>query len=128
MYYAMMGTLITVVVGIAVSLAFPLCEDDVYDEKLLHPLVLKWSKLFPGRPRRFLKKEKDVEVVDEVHTVEKASKELDNPVFELSENIDSVVKEDDVEKSDFSNSKDEKSDIIKNFTNVELNRKYGTRF
>lgn len=128
MYYAMIGTLITVFVGIAVSLAFPLHEDDVYDEKLLHPLALKFSKWFPGRPRRFLKKEKETEEINEIHhTAEKTSKEVDNPVFELSENVNSIVIDNDLEKSEFSNSKDE-SDIIKNLANVELNRNYGTRF
>uniref|UniRef100_A0A8D8M5W6 Sodium/iodide cotransporter n=2 Tax=Cacopsylla melanoneura TaxID=428564 RepID=A0A8D8M5W6_9HEMI len=43
MYYAMMGTLLTVVVGLLVS-CFASCtsEDEFeYNEKLLHPLVLK---------------------------------------------------------------------------------------
>jgi hypothetical protein len=28
--------------------------EDAYDEKLIHPLALKISKLFPGPPRRYV--------------------------------------------------------------------------
>jgi hypothetical protein len=28
--------------------------EDAYDEKLIHPLALKISKLFPGQPRRYV--------------------------------------------------------------------------
>lgn len=51
MYYALIGSLTTVLVGIIVSLLTADPKSDVYEEHLLHPAALKLSKLFPGRPR-----------------------------------------------------------------------------
>ncbi|KAL1454366.1 hypothetical protein WDU94_010635 [Cyamophila willieti] len=54
MYYSMMGTLITIVVGLLVS-SFASCTSDdefEYNEKLLHPLALKLSKLCGGGTKR----------------------------------------------------------------------------
>ncbi|XP_051169632.1 sodium-coupled monocarboxylate transporter 2 isoform X2 [Leptopilina boulardi] len=51
MYYALIGSLTTVLVGIIISLLTADPKGDVYEEHLLHPLALKLSKLFPGRPR-----------------------------------------------------------------------------
>lgn len=51
MYYALIGSLTTVLVGILVSLLTADPKGDVYEEHLLHPLASKLSKLFPGRPR-----------------------------------------------------------------------------
>lgn len=48
MYYGVMGTFITVIVGVIVSL-LTLSEEDAYDHKLLHPLVLKIWRYF-GEP------------------------------------------------------------------------------
>ncbi|KAJ9576542.1 hypothetical protein L9F63_025562, partial [Diploptera punctata] len=49
MYYSLFGCFITVFLGVVISL---LC--DAYDEKLIHPLALKISLLFPGRPRKYV--------------------------------------------------------------------------
>ncbi|KAL0277604.1 UNVERIFIED_CONTAM: hypothetical protein PYX00_004837 [Menopon gallinae] len=55
MYYSLIGCGICVVIGIVVSLMTGTGEGDVYDEKLIHPLALKVSKLLPGKPRKYLK-------------------------------------------------------------------------
>ncbi|KAF6208754.1 hypothetical protein GE061_014493 [Apolygus lucorum] len=49
MYYSMVGTLITVVVGTIVSL-ITASEDDCFDEKLCHPWARKLYKLCPVAP------------------------------------------------------------------------------
>ena len=51
MYYALIGSLTTILVGILVSLLTADPKGDVYEEHLLHPMALKLSRLFPGRPR-----------------------------------------------------------------------------
>lgn len=51
MYYALIGSLTTIMVGILVSLLTADPKGDVYEEHLLHPMALKLSRLFPGRPR-----------------------------------------------------------------------------
>ncbi|CAD1475249.1 unnamed protein product [Heterotrigona itama] len=53
MYYAFIGSVSTVLVGIIVSLltADPQC--DMYEEHLLHPLAVKFSRLLPGRRRLY---------------------------------------------------------------------------
>ncbi|XP_048507117.1 sodium-coupled monocarboxylate transporter 1 [Athalia rosae] len=51
MYYAFLGSLITVVVGIIVSLLTADEKSDMYEEHLLHPLAVKFARLFPGRER-----------------------------------------------------------------------------
>lgn len=50
MYYSLMGTLITVIVGVIVSI-ITASKDDQFDESLLHPIACKLSRLFPGRKR-----------------------------------------------------------------------------
>ena len=51
MYYALIGSVSTVLVGIIVSLLTADPKSDVYEEHLLHPMALKFSRVFPGRPR-----------------------------------------------------------------------------
>lgn len=53
MYYALIGSLSTIIVGIVVSLLTADSKEDAYEEHLLHPLVLKLSKMMPGKPRLF---------------------------------------------------------------------------
>lgn len=53
MYYALIGSLTTVIVGIIVSLSTANEKEDAYEEHLLHPIAVKLSKLFPGKPRLF---------------------------------------------------------------------------
>lgn len=50
MYYSVIGTLVTVIVGTLISWATS-SDSDVYDEKLLHPVILKI--------RRYLSKNKN---------------------------------------------------------------------
>ncbi|KAL1454397.1 hypothetical protein WDU94_010662 [Cyamophila willieti] len=54
MYYSLMGTLLTIVVGLIVSYFASCTSDDEfeYNEKLLHPLALKLSKLCGGGTKR----------------------------------------------------------------------------
>ncbi|XP_012287684.1 sodium-coupled monocarboxylate transporter 1 [Orussus abietinus] len=53
MYYALIGSLSTVIVGIVVSLLTADPKGDMYEDHLLHPAALKLSKIFPGRPRLY---------------------------------------------------------------------------
>jgi len=53
MYYAVFGTTITVLVGIIVSY-MTASKDDTYDSKLLHPLMLRFSKWLPGKERHYV--------------------------------------------------------------------------
>lgn len=53
MYYAFVGSMTTVLVGIIVSLITANEKEDAYEEHLLHPLALKLSRMFPGKPRLF---------------------------------------------------------------------------
>lgn len=52
MYYSLIGTFITVFVGIVVSY-MTASLDDAYDSKLIHPWFLKMSNWFPGKPRYY---------------------------------------------------------------------------
>lgn len=52
MYYSLLGTLITVGVGYIVSI-LTTSRQDAYDSKLLHPVVYKISKWFPGHERYY---------------------------------------------------------------------------
>lgn len=54
MYYSLLGSGITVIVGVLVSYIVGTTEEDEYDEKLIHPLALKLSSYFPGPPRRYI--------------------------------------------------------------------------
>ncbi|XP_003428104.1 sodium-coupled monocarboxylate transporter 1 isoform X2 [Nasonia vitripennis] len=53
MYYALIGSLSTIVVGTIVSLLTADSKDDAYEDHLLHPWILKMSKLMPGKPRLY---------------------------------------------------------------------------
>ncbi|XP_014222164.1 sodium-coupled monocarboxylate transporter 1 isoform X1 [Trichogramma pretiosum] len=53
MYYAFIGSLSTVIVGIIVSLLTADAKEDAYQEHLLHPCVLKLSRMFPGKQRLY---------------------------------------------------------------------------
>jgi Na+/proline symporter len=54
MYYSLIGCGITILLGIVVSYITGTMPEDAYDEKLIHPLAMKISKLFPGPPRRYV--------------------------------------------------------------------------
>ncbi|XP_070164836.1 sodium-coupled monocarboxylate transporter 2 [Polyergus mexicanus] len=51
MYYALIGSMTTVVIGIIVSLITADAESDKYEEHLLHPIARKIAGLFPGKRR-----------------------------------------------------------------------------
>lgn len=53
MYYALIGSLSTVVVGVIVSLLTADAEADQYEEHLLHPAARKLAGLFPGKRRLY---------------------------------------------------------------------------
>lgn len=53
MYYAFIGSLTTVLIGIVVSLLTADAEHDMYEEHLLHPIAVKFSRLLPGRKRLY---------------------------------------------------------------------------
>lgn len=135
MYYAMIGTLITVLVGVVVSLIFPLNEDDVYDENLLHPLILKMSRWFPGKPRKYLKKDKNennasLEAVVLPNVSEKSIKEIDNPVFEMTENINNhtvVIESTNDDSKIYDLNSDSKFASLKKNSNIESGN-HATKF
>ncbi|XP_039760645.1 sodium-coupled monocarboxylate transporter 1 [Pararge aegeria] len=52
MWYAVIGTLACVLVGVLVG-ALTGGDADAYDERLLHPLVARLARRLPGRRRRF---------------------------------------------------------------------------
>ncbi|EZA55610.1 hypothetical protein DMN91_009076 [Ooceraea biroi] len=53
MYYAFIGSMTTVIVGIIVSLLTADAEADKYEEHLLHPIARKLAGLFPGKLRAY---------------------------------------------------------------------------
>lgn len=53
MYYALIGSLSTIVVGIIVSLITADAEADKYEEHLLHSMARKIAALFPGKRRLY---------------------------------------------------------------------------
>ncbi|RZF31964.1 hypothetical protein LSTR_LSTR012434 [Laodelphax striatellus] len=53
MYYSFLGTIITIVLGVIISY-LTRSEDDIYDEKLIHPWARSVSALFPGKKRTYL--------------------------------------------------------------------------
>lgn len=53
MYYALIGSITTVSVGIIVSLITADAEADKYEEHLLHPMARKIAGLFPGKRRLY---------------------------------------------------------------------------
>lgn len=76
MYYSLIGTFLTVVVGIVVSY-LTRHRDDAYDHKLLHPAVYRLSRLLPGKERRYVNN-------PDIRPKAMPSKKLpqDNPAFE----------------------------------------------
>ncbi|EGI57635.1 Sodium-coupled monocarboxylate transporter 2 [Acromyrmex echinatior] len=54
MYYALIGSITTVGVGIIVSLITADAEADKYEEHLLHPTARKIAGLFPGKRRLYI--------------------------------------------------------------------------
>lgn len=70
MYYALIGSITTVSVGIIVSLITADAEADKYEEHLLHPIARKLAGLFPGKRRLYtnnshLENKNDTEVTND---------------------------------------------------------------
>jgi hypothetical protein len=67
MYYSLIGTLITVVIGTIVSyLTFS--KDDAYESKLIHPMVYKFCMMIPGTNRFFSDHSDQTEIIDDAST------------------------------------------------------------
>ncbi|XP_062535647.1 sodium-coupled monocarboxylate transporter 1-like isoform X3 [Armigeres subalbatus] len=78
MYYSLIGTFLTVTIGILVSYLTQ-NRDDAYDHKLLHPAVYRLSRMLPGKPRRYVNNP-DIRPKHAPATSKKIP--LDNPAFE----------------------------------------------
>lgn len=109
MYYALLGTFITVFFGIVVSLIWPATEDEIYDENLLHPFILRMSKKFPGKPRKYLTRESIISTTLTKETKQKEGKEVDNLAFEMHDDTKHNV-EIEVSKRNGSISKNRNAD------------------
>lgn len=78
MYYSLLGTLITVIVGIIVSYATQ-SPDDAYESKLIHPLFLRISRWLPGKSRYYTDLEPPTKIIPkEIH---------DNYAFEIQQEL-----------------------------------------
>lgn len=53
MYYAFLGCVVTVFVGCVVSYFTGFKENELYDEKLIHPMARKVASWCPGAKRRY---------------------------------------------------------------------------
>lgn len=86
MYYAFVGTLITVVVGIVISY-ITASEEDEYDSKLLHPAIYRFSKWLPGKDRVY----SNTTVAETEISTNKTSIEIhDNYGFEMKSEIPTI--------------------------------------
>lgn len=84
MYYSLFGTLITVSVGMIVSL-LTLSKSDAYDSKFIHPWIYKLTKLLPASSALFTNDEKisiDVKILS-YGSNSKQSMERENPAFDI---------------------------------------------
>lgn len=72
MWYAVIGTIICVTLGLIVSVATSR-DSDAYDERLLHPLIAKLARKLPGPKRNF--------------TVEKSVEEKTEPSEQTEETV-----------------------------------------
>lgn len=76
MYYSLLGTAITVVVGVIVSMLTQTSEDS-YDSKLLHPVIFRMNQWLPGKKPYYIRSTSSEETT-------KTVVEQDNPGFEDS--------------------------------------------
>lgn len=85
MWYAVIGTVACVIVGILVGW-FTATESDAFDERLLHPFAARIARKLPGTKRTFtLEKQKVVEKVEENPSKESSEKTDDTVVEEVKE-------------------------------------------
>ncbi|XP_021713419.1 sodium-coupled monocarboxylate transporter 1 isoform X1 [Aedes aegypti] len=80
MYYSLIGTFLTVIIGTLVSY-LTRHRDDAYDHKLLHPAVYRLSRMLPGKTRRYVNNP-DIRPKSCPSSSKKIP--LDNPAFEPS--------------------------------------------
>lgn len=94
MYYSMLGTIVTIVVAMIVSYITK-SSDDVFDESLLHPIVLKIRNIFTCQTSNR----------QSINEIERANMNL---AFVHDENI---IPAGDVDKVEFSHAKSTKSTL-----------------
>jgi hypothetical protein len=87
MYYSLIGTFITLIVGIIVSYATA-SKDDAYESKLLHPVIYRFSQWLPGKDRFFSDCPKMCDSNDKLKN--RTLEHQDNFAFEL--NNEKIVK------------------------------------
>ncbi|KAG6464763.1 hypothetical protein O3G_MSEX014714 [Manduca sexta] len=81
MWYAVIGTVTCVVIGNIIGLISS-SEKDLYDERLLHPVVQSIYKRLPGKKRTFSVEKPTVEVKDEKDSSEKTDETVVVPAPE----------------------------------------------
>lgn len=82
MYYAFFGSITTIVLGWLVSVITANEETDMYDESLLHPLALRISRLFPGKPRRYAPKTRTPHFEEKKAQMQQRASSNRSPVME----------------------------------------------
>lgn len=112
MYYSLFGTLITVLVGMAVSLLTQ-SEADAYDSKFIHPIVYRMAKWFPGSSKLFSSEHSETEI--KTSELKEPKEQHDNAGFDSkSEQTPSATfNEDEVNSGNFKSNIIYKSDLDK---------------
>ncbi|XP_055848718.1 sodium-coupled monocarboxylate transporter 1 [Episyrphus balteatus] len=94
MFYSFLGTVLTVVIGVIVSYITRDDKENRYDNKLLHPLIFKWSERFPGPKPYFIKEPMPVSTSTVATTTSDMEKKSEknishaNDVIKASTNIE----------------------------------------
>lgn len=94
MYYSLIGTLITVIVGILVSY-LTRTKNDAYDSKLLHPFVYKMYSMLPGTDKYFTDKSDKKDSLSNVNITEQFNKGFESKngssfnIYSIDETINS---------------------------------------
>lgn len=86
MWYAVIGTIVCVTVGIIIGLITG-SEKDMFDEKLLHPLIVKLYRILPGKKRTFTTADKPTNTEDKEGEKESSEK---TDITIIEEPIDAV--------------------------------------
>lgn len=74
MWYAVIGTVTCVVVGVIIGFITS-SDSDAYDERLLHPFIAKLARKMPGKKRNFTN-EKIEKTPEEKETSEKTEETI----------------------------------------------------
>ncbi|XP_026753189.2 sodium-coupled monocarboxylate transporter 2 [Galleria mellonella] len=83
MWYAVIGTITCVTLGVIISL-ITAKDTDMYDERLLHPLIAKLSRKWPGRKRQYTS-DKAEKVPEQKDTSEQTEETVVESVQEINE-------------------------------------------